>query len=178
MCQLRHQSLVPLLGYCRRLLYLHEEGEQVVVHRDVKASNVLLDSEFNGRLGDFGLARLYDHGTESHTGLVVGTIGYIAPEHSRTGKPTTSSDLFAFGAFLLEVACGRRPIDPKALSDDLGLLEWVFSCWSEGEILKAIDPNLGSDFTPAEAESVLKIGILCSLSEPTAMPSMRQVVQY
>uniref|UniRef100_A0A2K1ZZ93 non-specific serine/threonine protein kinase n=1 Tax=Populus trichocarpa TaxID=3694 RepID=A0A2K1ZZ93_POPTR len=113
-------------GVASGLFYLHEEWEQVVIHRDVKASNVLLDRELNGRLGDFGLARLYDHGTDPQTTHVVGTLGYLAPEHARTGKATTSTDVFAFGAFLLEVASGRRPIQP---TEDIILVDWVFSRW-------------------------------------------------
>ena len=101
-----------LKGVASGLLYLHEEWEHVVLHRDVKSSNVLLDAELNGRLGDFGLARLYDHGTNPQTTHVVGTIGYLAPELTRTGRATTYTDVFGFGAFMLEVACGRRPIEP------------------------------------------------------------------
>jgi serine/threonine protein kinase len=84
---------------------------QVMVHKDIKASNALLDSELNGSLGDFGLSRLYDHGTDPQTTHVVGTLGYLAPEHTRTGKATTSSDVYSLGAFLLEVVCGKRPIE-------------------------------------------------------------------
>ncbi|KAI9073534.1 hypothetical protein K1719_044502 [Acacia pycnantha] len=98
-------------GVASGLCYLHEEWEQVVVHRDIKASNVLLDAELNGRLGDFGLARLYDHGSDPATTHVVGTLGYLAPENTRTRTATTKSDVFAFGAFILEVVCGRRPVD-------------------------------------------------------------------
>ena len=93
-------------GVASGLLYLHEDWEQVVIHRDIKASNVLLDSEMNGRLGDFGLARLYDHGTNPQTTHVVGTMGYIAPELTRMGRASTLTDVFAFGVFLLEVTCG------------------------------------------------------------------------
>jgi serine/threonine protein kinase len=159
------------------LFYLHEEWEQVVIHRDVKASNVLLDGELNGRLGDFGLARLYDHGTDPQTTHIVGTLGYLAPEHTRTGRATMSTDVFAFGAFLLEVACGKRPIETQG-PEDVILVDWVFSCWTRRNILEARDQNMGTDFVDEEVELVLKLGLLCSHSDPAARPSMRQVVQY
>lgn len=104
------QRFHVLKGVAAGLSYLHQEWEQVVIHRDVKASNVLLDNQLNGRLGDFGLARLHDHGTDPQTTHVVGTIGYLAPEHNRTGKATTSTDVYSFGAFLLEVTCGKSSI--------------------------------------------------------------------
>jgi serine/threonine protein kinase len=169
------QRFRVIKGVASGLLYLHEEWEQVVIHRDVKASNVLLDGELNGRLGDFGLARLYDHGTDPQTTHVVGTLGYLAPEHARTGKATTSTDVFAFGAFVLEVASGRRPIQP---TEDIILVDWVFIRWLEGEILEARDPNLGTEYIAEEMELVLKLGLMCSHSEPAARPNMRQVVQF
>ncbi|CAI0547203.1 unnamed protein product [Linum tenue] len=107
-CLSWEQRFRVLKGIAAGLLYLHEEWEQVVIHRDVKSSNVLIDGEMNGRLGDFGLARLYNHRTAaSHTTNVVGTVGYIAPESARTGKASTRSDVFAFGVLLLETASGR-----------------------------------------------------------------------
>ncbi|PRQ43210.1 putative protein kinase RLK-Pelle-L-LEC family [Rosa chinensis] len=171
------QRFKVIKGVASGLLYLHEEWEQVVIHRDVKASNVLLDGEMNGRLGDFGLARLYDHGTDPQTTHIVGTLGYLAPEHTRTGRATTSTDVFAFGAFLLEVACGKRPIKTQG-PEDVILVDWVFSCWNRSNILEARDQSIGMDFVAEEVELVLKLGLLCSHSEPAARPSMRQVVQY
>jgi|UniRef100_A0A2N9J475 serine/threonine protein kinase len=167
-----------LRGVASGLLYLHEDWEQVVIHRDVKASNVLLDSELNGRLGDFGLARLYDHGTNPQTTHVVGTVGYLAPEFTRTGKATTCTDVFAFGAFMLEVACGRRPIELQRLHEEEILIDWVFECWRKGAIIGASDPRLEGNYVVEEMELVLKLGLLCSHSMPEARPSMRQVMQF
>ena len=105
-------------GVASALLYLQEESEQVVLHRDVKASNVLLDANMNARLGDFGLARLYDHENDPRSTRVVGTVGYLAPKLSVTGRPTTATNVFAFGIFLLEVCCGTRPISLQKLSKE------------------------------------------------------------
>ncbi|KAF3454659.1 hypothetical protein FNV43_RR05107 [Rhamnella rubrinervis] len=159
------------------LLYLHEGWEQVVLHRDVKSSNVLLDADFNGRLGDFGLARLYDHGTNLQTTHVVGTVGYLAPELTKTGKATTRTDVFAFGAFMLEVACGKKPIF-QGQYEEVILVEWVMECWKGGRILDASDPKLESDYVTEEMELVLKLGMLCSHSVSAMRPNMRQVTQY
>ncbi|XP_062095558.1 L-type lectin-domain containing receptor kinase IV.1-like [Humulus lupulus] len=180
-----NQRFRIIKGVASGLCYLHHQWEQVVIHRDVKASNVLLDGELNGRLGDFGLARLYDHGTDPQTTHVVGTFGYLSPEHARTGKVTTSCDVYAFGAFLLEVACGRRPIEGRGTTEEeLVLVDWVFSCWCRGQIIDALDSNLiESDsarvgVVPEEAELVLKLGLFCSHSEPEMRPSMREVVSF
>lgn len=171
-----NQRFRVIKGVASGLFYLHEEWERVVVHRDVKASNVLLDSEFNGRLGDFGLARSYDHGADPETTHVAGTFGYLAPECAR--KATTLSDVYAFGAFLLEVACGRRPIEPSESPEKVILVNWVFSCLKNGDILESVDPNLGTDFKAEEVELVLKLGLLCSQFEAVIRPTTRQVVQY
>ncbi|KAK3415765.1 hypothetical protein EUGRSUZ_H01494 [Eucalyptus grandis] len=171
------QRLRVIKGVASGLLYLHEGSEQVVIHRDIKASNILLDAEFNGRLGDFGLARLHDHVTDPQMTHVAGMFRYLAPEHMQTGKATTSTDVFAFGVFLLEVTCGRRPIK-QGETEDVILADWVFSCWDRGAILEARDPKLGLEFVGEEMELVLKLGLMCSHSDPLMRPSMRQVLQY
>ncbi|KAL5806848.1 hypothetical protein ACOSQ3_029740 [Xanthoceras sorbifolium] len=161
-------------GIAAGLLYLHEEWEQVVIHRDVKPSNVLIDGEMNARLGDFGLARLYDHGRISHTTNVVGTIGYIAPEMTRTGKPTTSSDVYAYGVLLLEMVTGRRPTD----AGNWMLVDWVRDCQQLGKTLDVIDPLLGTNYMVKEMELVLTLGLICSHQVPDFRPTMRQVMRY
>ncbi|XP_010936217.1 L-type lectin-domain containing receptor kinase SIT2-like [Elaeis guineensis] len=172
------QRFQIIKGVASGLLYLHEDWEKVVIHRDIKASNVLLDSEFNGRLGDFGLARLYDHGTNPQTTHIVGTIGYLAPELTKTGKATKNTDVFAFGTFLLEIACGKRPIEPQRQGDDILLVDWVLEKWQKGAILETSDPRMGSEYVVEEVELVLKLGLLCCHPLAGARPSMMQVMQF
>jgi serine/threonine protein kinase len=167
-----------LKGVACGLLYLHEEWEQVVLHRDVKSSNVLLDADLNGRLGDFGLARLCDHGANLESANVARTVGFLAPELTRTGRASTYIDVFAFGAFMLEVACGRKPIQPQGLPEEVILVDWVFECWRKGAILDATDPRLEGNYVVEEMELVLKLGLLCSHSSPEIRPSMRQVMEF
>ncbi|XP_010276640.1 PREDICTED: L-type lectin-domain containing receptor kinase V.9-like [Nelumbo nucifera] len=160
------------------LLYLHEQWVQVIIHRDIKASNVLLDSEMNGKLGDFGLAKLSEQGVDPQTSYLAGTPGYIAPELARTGKSSTSTDLFAFGTFLLEVACGRRPVELQEEPEKVFLVDWVTDCWARGAILGTVDPKLGEEFVAEEAELVLKLGLLCSHPLAEARPTMSAVALY
>ncbi|KAJ6984473.1 L-type lectin-domain containing receptor kinase SIT2-like [Populus alba] len=165
-------------GVASALLYLHEEWEQVVLHRDVKASNVLLDADLNGRLGDFGLAKFHDHGSTPQTTKVVGTVGYLAPEITRTGKSTTCSDVFSFGTFMLEVTCGRKPVESERPPEEVVLVDWVLECWNRGAILGTVDPRFEGNHVEEEMELVLKLGLLCTHRTPAARPSMRQAVQY
>ncbi|KAJ0035733.1 hypothetical protein Pint_26085 [Pistacia integerrima] len=165
-------------GIASGLLYLHGEWEQVVLHRDIKPGNVLLDADLNGKLGDFGLARLHDHGGNPQTTKLVGTFGYMAPELIRTGKATTCTDVYAFGVFMLEVACGKRPIEQRGLPKRGNLVYGVASSWERGSILDASDPQLEGAFAADEMELVLKLGLFCCFGNPAARPSMRQVMQY
>jgi serine/threonine protein kinase len=172
------QRFQIIKGVASGLLYLHEDWEQVVVHRDIKASNVLLDGDMNGRLGDFGLARLYDHGVDPTTTHVVGTMGYLAPELVRTGKATPVTDVFAFGVFVLEVTCGRRPLGCIAPDDQNVLLDWVQEHERKGAALDTVDPRLCGKYDADEARLAIRLGLACAHPLPDTRPGMRQVVQY
>nr|CAB3451861.1 unnamed protein product [Digitaria exilis] len=178
----------PLLEWSQRfqiikdvasgLFYLHEKWEQVVIHRDIKASNVLLDGGMIAHLGDFGLARLYDHGTDLQTTHVVGTMGYIAPELSRTGKASPLTDVFAFGTFLLEVTCGRRPVSNSVQHGRAMLVDRVLEYWHRGALEETVDHRLRGNYNIEEARMVLTLGLMCSHPFPGERPTMRQVMQY
>jgi serine/threonine protein kinase len=172
------QRFRVIKGISTGLLYLHDKWEKIVIHRDIKASNVLLDGEMNGRLGDFGLARLYDHGTDPQTTHMVGTKGYLAPELLRTGKASPHTDVFAFGMFLLEVACGQRPVKKNAEGSEFFLVDWVLEHWNSGLLTKTLDSRLQGDYNIDEAYLVLKLGLLCLHPLPTSRPRMREVMQY
>ncbi|CAM6012779.1 unnamed protein product [Sphagnum balticum] len=166
-----------LIGVSSALTYLHEEWEQCVVHRDVKASNVMLDEELNPRLGDFGLARLIARTKNAQTTIVAGTLGYMAPELSTTGKATTKTDVFSYGALALEVACGRRPVDFSVSDAETSLLDWVWMCYENGELFKVVDVTLGTKFNEEQMNTVLLLGLLCSHPDPNARPTMGYVRQ-
>lgn len=172
------QRFRVIKGIATGLLYLHEKWEKIVIHRDIKASNVLLDGEMNGRLGDFGLARLYDHGTDPQTTHMVGTKGYLAPELLRTGKASPQTDVFAFGMFLLEVACGQKPVKKNAEGNEVFLVDWVLEHWKNGLVTKTVDTRLQGDYNVDEACLVLKLGLLCLHPLPSSRPRMREVMQY
>ncbi|PSS02775.1 Legume lectin domain protein [Actinidia chinensis var. chinensis] len=164
-------------GLASALLYLHEEWEQCVVHRDVKSSNVLLDSNFNAKLGDFGLARLVDHEKGSQTTVLAGTMGYLAPESVVTGKASKETDVYSFGVVALEIACGRKPFDLKVQESQMRMVEWVWDLYGTGKLLEAADPKLSTDFDEKEMECLMVVGLWCAHPDHTLRPSIRQAIQ-
>ncbi|KAI7737029.1 hypothetical protein M8C21_007529 [Ambrosia artemisiifolia] len=164
-------------GLASALLYLHEEWDQCVLHRDIKSSNVMLDSNFNAKLGDFGLAKLVDHEKGSQTTKLAGTMGYMAPECVATGKATKKSDVFSFGVVLLEIACGRKPIEYKAQENQIWLLEWIWELYGTNTLLEGVDPCLGSDFDKEEIKHLMIIGLWCVHPDSDVRPTMRQVIR-
>ncbi|PHT49755.1 hypothetical protein CQW23_09502 [Capsicum baccatum] len=165
-------------GVASALHYLHNEYEQKVVHRDLKANNIMLDSNFNARLGDFGLARAIDNEKTSYADEaegVLGTMGYIAPECFHTGKATQHSDVYAFGAVLLEVVCGQRP-GTKVNGFQL-LVDWVWFLHRDGRILEAVDRRLGDDYVAEEAKRLLLLALACSHPIASERPTTQTIVQ-
>ncbi|VVB04944.1 unnamed protein product [Arabis nemorensis] len=171
------QRIAILKDIASALCYLHTGASQVVLHRDIKASNVMLNGNLQGFLGDFGMARFDDHGANLSATAAVGTIGYMALELTSTGT-STKTDVYAFGAFMLEVTCGRRPFDPDMPVEKRHLVKWVCECWRKGSLFDAIDTRLRGKFIPGEVEVVLKLGLLCTSIVPDSRPTMEQVVQY
>ncbi|XP_050141463.1 L-type lectin-domain containing receptor kinase IX.1-like isoform X2 [Malus sylvestris] len=164
-------------GLASGLFYLHEEWEQCVLHRDIKSSNIMLDSNFNAKLGDFGLARLVDHGKQSQTTVLAGTMGYMAPECLTTGKASKETDVYSFGVVALEIACGRKPIDPKFGRTQINMVEWVWELYGEGKIIEAADPKLCGEFDAKQMECLLIVGLWCAHPDYTMRPSIQQTIQ-
>ncbi|KAL0713589.1 hypothetical protein Bca4012_020567 [Brassica carinata] len=171
------RRLIIIKDIASALNYMHTGALQVVLHRDIKASNVMLDAEYNGRLGDFGMARFHDHGADPATTAAVGTIGYMAPELVNMGA-STATDVYAFGAFLLEVTCGRRPFEPALPEERRSLVKWVCQCWKMASLLGARDPRLRGEISAEEVEMVLKLGLICMNAVAELRPSMEEVMQY
>ncbi|XP_062144663.1 L-type lectin-domain containing receptor kinase IX.1-like [Alnus glutinosa] len=163
-------------GLASALLYLHEEWEQCVVHRDIKSSNVMLDSSFTVKLGDFGLARLMDHGLGSQTTGLAGTLGYMAPEYISTGRASKESDVYSFGVVALEIATGRRSADRMEEDSDIGLVQWVWNLYGRGDLLLAVDGKLQNDFDEKQVECLIIVGLWCAHPDRSLRPSIRQAI--
>ncbi|TYI58239.1 hypothetical protein E1A91_D11G341600v1 [Gossypium mustelinum] len=159
------------------LLYLHEEGDHCVLHRDIKASNIMLDSSFNAKLGDFGLARLVDHAKASQTTHLAGTMGYLAPECVSSGKASKESDVYSFGVVALEIACGRRSIEPKYEESQASLVAWVWSAYGSQRLPDVADPKLCMNFDAKQMECLLMVGLWCVHPDQHLRPSIRQTIQ-
>ncbi|KAK2985436.1 hypothetical protein RJ640_021140 [Escallonia rubra] len=162
-----------LMGLASVLVYLHEECGSPVVHRDVKPNNVMLDSNYNAHLGDFGLARLLQNDT-SVTTMVAGTPGYLAPEVSYTGRATPESDVYSFGMVVLEVVCGKRS---RGIMDENSLVDFVWSLYENGTLLKCVDQRLQGNYDEEQVKRTLTLGLACLHPDYLFRPRMRKVVQ-
>ncbi|KAE8008298.1 hypothetical protein FH972_004820 [Carpinus fangiana] len=165
------------LGLASALLYLHEESGQYVVHRDIKSSNIMLDSEFNAKLGDFGLARLMDEEARVKTTALAGTWGYIAPEYASTGKATKGSDVFSFGIVALEIACGKKSTEAKYEGPHVPIAGWVWESYGNERLYEVVDERLCLKFDMKEMECLLIVGLWCAHPDQSLRPSIRQAIQ-
>ncbi|OAE26142.1 hypothetical protein AXG93_903s1030 [Marchantia polymorpha subsp. ruderalis] len=171
------QRFKIIFGIAAALDHLHEGWRHKVIHRDVKSSNIMLDAHFCAKLGDFGLARMNPHQMSLATTNPAGTFGYLAPESAIFGKFTVKSDVFAFGAVVLEIACGRGALEPLLPNEQSVLKDWVDKAFKEGQLMRVADPRLQGQFNFGQMQAVLLLGLVCSASNPNDRPSMRQVLQ-
>ncbi|KAJ4842645.1 hypothetical protein Tsubulata_050374 [Turnera subulata] len=196
--KLQHTNLVRLLGCCiegeekilirlkRRkwiggvaqgLLYLHKYSRLKVIHRDLKASNILLDEAMNPKISDFGMARMFgSNQTEANTNRVVGTYGYMAPEYALYGKFSEKSDVYSFGVLLLEIVSGKRNTDFQYNDLYPTLLGWAWGKWNEGRGLELIDQSIRDHCCSHIALKCIHVGLLCVQESPLDRPTMPSVV--
>lgn len=166
------------LGAARGLLYLHEQCDPKIIHRDVKAANILLDDYCEAVVGDFGLAKLLDHRDSHVTTAVRGTVGHIAPEYLSTGQSSEKTDVFGFGILLLELITGQRALEfGKAANQKGAMLDWVKKIHQEKKLDMLVDKDLKSQYDRIELEEMVQVALLCTQYLPLHRPKMSEVVR-
>ncbi|WVZ64666.1 hypothetical protein U9M48_014159 [Paspalum notatum var. saurae] len=164
------------LGIARGLAYLHEESTIRIVHRDIKASNILLDKYLNAKISDFGLAKLSEDDHTHITTRIAGTIGYMAPEYAMRGYLTDKADVYSFGVVVLEIVSGKSNTNYRPKEEFVYLLDWACVLHERGTLLELVDPDLGSNYSTEEALLMLNVALLCTTATPTLRPKMSKVV--
>eukprot|EP00253_Pinus_taeda_P021568 PITA_21568 len=164
------------------LEYLHVGCAPKIIHRDIKTANILLDSNFNGKVADFGLSRITNDGEATHvTTAVKGTFGYLDPEYYNTQMLTEKSDVYSFGVVLLEIISGRPPIDPKLVEEEVNIIQWATPYLAEidengGTLTEIIDKMLGESYDVKSMTCVAKVATRCVQAGRSCRPSMSEVV--
>ncbi|KAH9772116.1 protein NSP-INTERACTING KINASE 1 [Citrus sinensis] len=166
------------LGAARGLLYLHEQCDPKIIHRDVKAANILLDEYYEAVVGDFGLAKLLDHCDSHVTTAVRGTVGHIAPEYLSTGQSSEKTDVFGFGILLLELISGLRALEFGKTANQKGaMLDWVKKIHQEKKLEMLVDKDLKNNYDRIELEEMVQVALLCTQYLPSLRPKMSEVVR-
>ncbi|XP_054811745.1 probable LRR receptor-like serine/threonine-protein kinase At1g53430 [Prosopis cineraria] len=164
------------VGIGRGLAYLHEESRLKIVHRDIKATNVLLDKGLNAKISDFGLAKLDEEENTHISTRIAGTIGYMAPEYAMRGYLTDKADVYSFGVVALEIVSGKSNTNYRPKEEFVYLLDWAYVLQEQGNLLELVDPSLGSSYSSQEAMRMLELALLCTNPSPTLRPPMSSVV--
>ncbi|XP_010274432.1 PREDICTED: probable LRR receptor-like serine/threonine-protein kinase At5g45780 isoform X2 [Nelumbo nucifera] len=166
------------LGAARGLLYLHEQCNPKIIHRDVKAANILLDESFEAVVGDFGLAKLLDQRDSHVTTAVRGTVGHIAPEYLSTGQSSEKTDVFGFGILLLELITGQKALDAGNGQIQKGMiLDWVRTLHEEKRLEVLVDKDLNGCFDAVELEKAVEVALQCTQSHPNLRPKMSEALK-
>ncbi|KAH1211471.1 putative serine/threonine-protein kinase PBL23 [Glycine max] len=165
-------------GAAKGLEYLHEVANPPVIYRDFKASNILLDENFNPKLSDFGLAKLGPTGDKTHVSTrVMGTYGYCAPEYASTGQLTTKSDIYSFGVVFLEMITGRRAIDQSRPSEEQNLVTWAQPLFKDRRKFSSmVDPLLKGNYPTKGLHQALAVAAMCIQEEADTRPLISDVV--
>ncbi|CAA3025732.1 serine threonine- kinase isoform X1 [Olea europaea subsp. europaea] len=164
------------MGTARGLAYLHEELVPHIVHRDVKASNVLLDNDFEPKIGDFGLAKLFPDDITHISTKIAGTTGYLAPEYVLGGQLTLKADVYSFGVLTLEIVSGRSSGNTYYGRTQKLLVEWAWELYREEKLLELVDPEL-MEFPEEEVLRYMKVALFCTQANASRRPVMSQVME-